>query len=418
MSWLPHISHAASGFVEALLIGALIGAQRETQKEEGQPGLRDFVLIAIAGGVCGLLEEPWLTGSCLVAIVVLLTVYYLRVPERSGITTEMAAVATFVLCVLTATPGNPAGGRLAVGAAIVVVASLEAKRSLHRFVRETITETEFNDTIRFLAIIFIIYPLLPEGAVGPNEVIEPRQVWTFVILVSSISYVGYFFQKFLGQQRGLLLTSILGGLASTTAATLAFSREVRERPEALRTYWSAAVLANAIQFPRIVLILSLVNVEVAQRASIVLLIMTALGLLLGRLLYPGAAPPGEEKRAEVGNPFRLGPALKFGALFAAIVVASKLAAERFGGEGFFWAAALGGTIDADAVTVSAASLQASGEVEAATAVSGILLALFMNAVLKSGLAAYAGGLRFGWRVALGFAAMFGAGGVAVVIRGI
>ena len=65
---------------------------------------------------------------------------------------------------------------MAVGIAIVVVALLEAKRWLHNLVRETIAETEFDDTLRFLAIIFIVYPILPEGRFGLYEFLAPRQI--------------------------------------------------------------------------------------------------------------------------------------------------------------------------------------------------------------------------------------------------
>ena len=76
--------------------------------------------------------------------------------------------------------------------------------------------------------MLVIYPLLPQGSFGPYAFFSPRQVWMFVILISSISYVGYFLEKFLGEERGMLYTSVLGGLASTTAATLHFARESRE----------------------------------------------------------------------------------------------------------------------------------------------------------------------------------------------
>ena len=133
----------------------------------------------------------------------------------------------------------------------MVVGFLEAKRSLHKLVRETITEVEFNDTLRFLAIIFIVYPILPAGEFGPYQFLAPRKIWAFVILVSSVSYAGYFLQKFLGAKRGLKLAGVLGGLASTTAATASFARSSSDEPENRLLYAQAAVIANAMQFPRL-----------------------------------------------------------------------------------------------------------------------------------------------------------------------
>jgi len=409
------ISEAALGLVEALLIGLLIGAEREAQKDKSQAGLRDFLLVALTGGICGLLQQPWLTVAALLSITIMLSVYYLRCETRTGITTEMAAVATFCVALMASAPGNPAASKLAIAAAVVMVAFLGAKSALHRFVRKTITETEFNDTLWFLAIIFVILPLLPEGRFGPYGAFEPRKIWFFVILVSSISYVGYFFQKFLGSGTGLKLTAVLGGLASTTAATLAFARELKEKPDEMRNYWYAAVLANAIQFPRLLVILWVVNADLALAALPVFLAMTIAGLLMGFFLSSRLDPKAAEEQVNAGNPFRLAPALQFGAIFAVIIFVSEAATTEFGGEGLHVASALGGAIDADAVSLSVASVQQQGTVDMQTALWDLLLALFMNALLKTGLAGYAGGRSFALRVAAGFAVMFGAGAATALL---
>lgn len=402
-----------AGLAEALLIGLVIGAQREAAQDERQAGVRDFLLIALTGGICGILDTPWLSAAALLAIALMLAIFHWQARERTGITTEMAAIAAFCLAVLAATPTRPLGSGLAVGGALIIVAFLEAKRALHTFFRETITEREFSDTILFLALIFIVYPILPEGAYGPYEALAPRQVWLFVILVSSISFVGYFLEKFLGAGKGLAWTSLLGGLASTTAATLAFARQSREDPGGRNRYWSAAVVANAIQFPRVLAILYVVDPALAFEGSALLLTMAGAGLLLGGALFSRNRQGGEPQRLPTGNPFRLGPALKFGAVFATVMFFSKAAATEFGHLGIYWASAAGGALDVDAVAVSLANLEHGGIVPVATARSVLFLALVMNAAVKSLLAAWAGGSGFGLRVAAAFALIFSAGAALV-----
>ncbi len=315
---------------EALLVGFLIGAQREASQGEGHPGVRDFVLISLIGAICGLLQNPWLIAASLVSVTAMLGAFYFQVRPRAGITTEMAALATYCLGFMVASPDPRFGAPLAIGIAIVVVAFLEAKRSLHKLVRETITEVEFNDTLRFLAIIFIVYPILPAGEFGPYLFLAPRKIWAFVILVSSVSYAGYFFQKFLGPKRGLKLAGVLGGLASTTAATASFARSSSDEPENRLLYAQAAVIANAMQFPRVLLILAVVSPPLARAVLLPLGVMTVAGLSWGLLM-------GRMSRMEVGqpsvrlrNPFRLLPALQFGVLFGAILFASKAASAVFG----------------------------------------------------------------------------------------
>lgn len=404
---------AAAGLVRALLVGLILGAQRESAQDERQAGLRDFIVIALSGGLCGLLDEPWLTIPVLLSVTALLAVFHWRAGERTGITTELAGVATFLLGLMAAGRA-PVPSKLALAAAIVLVAFLEAKRGLHRLVRTTITETEFNDTIWFLAIIFVIHPLLPEGGYGPYGAIRPRQIWLFVILVSTISYVGYFLQKFLGTRRGLTLTAGLGGLASTTAATLALAREERDDPASSDAHWYAAVLANAIQFPRVLILVAAIHSGLALRLAPVLLTMMAAGLVFGYVLYRRVGHGPLEKQIASRNPFRLAPALKFGALFALVMLASEAATNQYGGRGLYWAGVAGGAVDADAVSVTLAELCRDGAVAENRARSVLLIALLMNALLKTGLAASGGGRRFGGRVAAGFAVMFAAGAAVLL----
>lgn len=400
---------------EALLIGLLVGIQREgVQRSEParHAGVRDFVLIALSGGICAVLQLPWLTVAALIAITAFVLAHALEVrdPER-GVTTELAAVATFCLGFLTAYEPFKNGATLAIATTIVLVALLEAKKNLHKLIREGITEIEFSDTLRFLALIFIIYPILPQGDFGPFGFFSPRKIWVFVILVTSISYLGYFLQKYLGSGRGIPLMGVLGGLASTTAATLSFARATRDDPKCLRSYWQATVLANAVQFPRILVLLYAINPTLAQSSIPILAAMTLAGLIFAYLLWQKGEGSAPQPEFTLGNPFRLWPALKFGALFAAIVFISKAAAANFGGQAVILTSVVGGSVDVDAVTVSVAELFGTQRVSLNDALIAVLAALISNAVLKTVLAATSGGFSFALRVAAGFAVMFAAGGL-------
>ncbi len=409
MTGVPPIPAAVQSIGEALLIGLLVGFQREASQTEKHAGFRDFILIALTGGICGLLQSPWLTVAALISIAVLLAVFHFQVRERTGITTEMAAVATFCLGYLTASPQYPGGATLAIMTTIVMVGFLEAKRVFQRLIRETITGAEFDDTLRFLAIIFIIYPLLPEEAYGPYQFFSPRRVWLFVILVSSISYLGYFLEKFLGARRSTTLTGVLGGVASTTAATAAFARNAAENPAALNSYWHGVLLANAVQFPRVLAILEVVNQRLAEACLWPLLAMSAAGLLFALVVLRLECGGVGGERLPLGNPFRLKPALKYGLMFTAILLASKAAAVQLGGGAVCWTSTVAGLVDVDAVVVSLSDLLSGGKVPMDTARLAVLAALAANAVFKSLLAAWAGTRAFAWRTAAGFAVMFAAG---------
>jgi uncharacterized membrane protein (DUF4010 family) len=404
----PLLQEPVIATVEALLIGFLVGAQREAAREPDEitPGVRDFVLIAIVGALCGLLALPWLTAAALASIGAMIVVFPFTVGRPFALTTSIAAVATFCLAFLTATRSYPNGAALAIGITIAVVALLEAKRAIHRFVRETITSVEFEGTLRFLALVFIVYPILPEGRFGPYGFFAPRALWLFVILICSISYLGYFLEKFLGTRAGLRLSGILGGLASSTAATASLSRTVTEEPEKFAFYGQAVAFANAIQFPRVLAIIWFLDAPLARGAALPLAAMCVAGLAFGVAMSPRG--PSSPERVAIRDPFRLKPALQFAAVVTAVLFFTKAAAQ-LGGSAVYWTSALGGSVDSDAAAVSLSDLSRSGALPVPDAVTALLLALMGNAVVKTGIALNAAGRKFGGKVALSFAVMFGAG---------
>ena len=402
------LASASESLAGAVLIGLLIGGQREAaHRDPGQaeirigtpPGLRDFLIVAMAGGVCGLLGLPWLTAPVLISITALFALFHFEDRlQRRGITTELAAVATFALSYLAASPTPPFAEPVAIGVTLIVVVFLEIKKYIEKLLRETLSVTEFNATLAFVAVVVVIYPLLPEGAYGPYSFFEPRQVWKFVILISSLSYVGYFLEKFLGQETGLFYTSVLGGLASTTAATMLFARESKEHPQDTFGLWRAFVIANTVQFPRTLLIIMAVSPKLAQACVWPLTAMLVTGVGLAEILRRWPHKKVEPVPMESGNPFRIWPALRFGALFAGVVFLSKAAADKLGTGAFYWTSLLGGLVDVSTVIAPAAELLKKGSLPLAMAEIAVLLALAANAVQKILVAMSQGTREFAWRV--------------------
>ena len=406
------LSTAVESLAGALLIALLIGGQREAaHRDAGHPdgganlpGLRDFLIIALAGGVCGLLGTPWLTAPVLISITALLAVFHFEDRlQRRGITTELAGVATFALSYLAASPAPSFAEPVAIGITLIVVVFLETKQTIEKLLRETISLTEFNGTLAFVGVVVVIYPLLPAGAYGPYAFFDPRQVWKFVILISSISYLGYFLEKFLGQEKGLFYTSVLGGLASTTAATLLFARESKERPEDTFGLWRAFVIANTVQFPRTFLIVLAVNPDLARVCVWPLAAMMVCGFLLAQILKKWPHKRIEPVPMQSGNPFRILPALRFGAMFAGVVFLSKWAAATLGPGAFYWTSLLGGLVDVSTVIAPAAELLKNNGMTMMTAEIAILLALAANAVQKILVAVSSGTREFALRVTAVFA---------------
>jgi uncharacterized membrane protein (DUF4010 family) len=400
---------------EALLIGALVGIQRQFSQVREEPEAaeaRDFVIIALLGGVCGLLQNHWLTGAALLGVTALLVIHSWKLPGPAHLTSGISALATFCLAYLTAVPDFPGSAPVAIGTAIIFVALLEAKQRVQRWLSEDFTEQEFLGTLRFLALIFVIYPLLPEGRFGPYDAFSPRGVWLFVILVSSISFIGYFLEKYLGGERGITLTAILGGIASTTAATVSLARRAADNRAEERLYWYAIVVANVVQLPRLLVIVMVISPELAGELAAPFAAAVAAGAVLAAFVARGTGvPPSTDRRMSLGNPFRLAPALKFGFLFTAIMFASRAAAAELGSQGLLLTSFLGGSVDVDAVAVTLAGLVG---INLQAAALGVMVAVVANGLLKTGLAFSAAGFGFARRVAVAFAVLY-VPGVAVVL---
>ncbi len=391
---------------EALLIGFLLGVEREADQTERHAGLRDFITIALAGGVCGLLGVAWLTGTALMALTALIVVFRIQTPERTGITTELAVVATFLLCVLTTTPGLEWGAPLGIAVAVIFTLVLETRKVLRKFFLQMITEQEFHDTLRFLAVVFVVLPILPDVNFGPYGFFNPHRVWIFVILICSMSWLGYFLQKFLGEGQGLQIAGLLGGLASTTASTAALAKECAADPEHPEAYVQAALLSNAVQGPRILVLLAIASPALARFCLPALAAMTLMGVacafLLGRRHSENRGAPA---KMVLSNPLRLTTALEFGALFAAIRFFAAFGVAELGVRGLYLTSAVAGSIDADSVVFSMSGLLREGKVAQWPAAIGVLIAIAANFVLKSGVAWSTARGVFASRVTIGFALM-------------
>jgi uncharacterized membrane protein (DUF4010 family) len=399
------------GFILALAIGFLVGRTREPQ--EGKPqraGLRDFLIIAMLGAIAGHLAKPEISIALLAATVGALFLMRAHQEERSGITTELAAIATFVLSALCLTPDREFGAALG-----IVLAMILARRDqLRRFVHEAISDEEYLETLSFLGIIFIIYPLLPTGSYGPFGFFEPRKIWLFVILVSGVSFVGYFLTKFTDPVRGGLLTAIVGAIASTTAYTAGVSRAVRDAPESAIPTARNALIANSILFPRMALIVAPICPELALAVIPAFAVMTLAGVLSAFALTRVPRERGAAVSASIfRNPFALWPALKFGVVFTLVLFLTRAAKHYLGNGGQMLVSAISGLVDVDAISLTLSGFVQSGSSTARNAVIGLTLAAGVNAIFKSVVAQRSGQPALYLRLMTGFVIMFAAG-VAVL----
>ncbi len=407
---------ALLSLVIALLAGVLIGLERQIALAKSPAssvdigGVRTFPLVALSGALAGLLVVPVggvVVAVALAALVVVVAAHHLGKPlsERDpGITTETAAVVTFLLGVLASTttvfPTLSAKATGVVGIAIVVALLLSIKEQLHAL-SARISAVELLGALQLLVVAVVFLPLIPDAGFGPYGAFNPQKMGKMVVLIGVIGFVGFVAARVWGAGRGLLVGGFIGGLVSSTAVAFAMARRAKENPQLVCSCALSIVAANSVMLVRVVVAAALVAPALLPRLAGVLLAMFATSLLMAWPLLRRAR--GEEHPVadvEVKNPFELKSALLFGVAFSVVGLVSRFAKDTFGAGGLIVAAALAGLTDVDAITLSTAQLaNEQNGLTAAWAAAVILTACFTNTVVKFGIATVTGGKALGVVVA-------------------
>lgn len=365
---------------EALALGLLVGVERYRGREPGEKksaGVRTFAIFCLLGALAGIFHSLPITVATFAAVAALVLLGYHRSPRESiGFTTELAALLVFWIGYLLSFHETAA-----ISLGIVLTIFLASKRTLHHFVRDQISEAEFEATLKFLAVVLVIYPVLPDRDMGPLNFFNPRQVWGLVILVSTISYGGYFLIRWLGEKRGLMLGSVAGGIVSTTAVTMSLAERARLAPETGRQMGAVAVLANSVQGPRLLFLLWVVNQSLARSLAIPLLAMAAVGLI-GSWILTRTAGDISEIDIPLQNPYSFKVAFKFAVFFVAILLLVELASSWFGDRGILIASGIAGAASTSAVALSVSDFALKGSLTTLIAGGSIVLAITVNSLTK------------------------------------
>ena len=398
----------------ALLIGMLIGLDRERKASERSfdefAGIRTFPLIAITGCIPMLIAPP--AGPILLAIaflamgaVTMLAYRQAAVAGNIGATTEVAAIATFLLGALAGSGGLLFAG----GAGIVVAVLLASKGPLERF-SAAMTREEMAAMLQMAVISVIILPVLPDAGYGPWGVLNPREIWMVVVLVAGLSLAAFIAVRLLGERKGLAATGAIGGLVSSTAITVSMADRSKEAENVAVAAAAAAILASTVMALRIGVLAGLIASDVLPRLLPALIAMAIVGGVFAWIAAKRASS-GETGAAPLRNPFRLRQAITFALLYAAIVLVVRAAEEYLAPSALFAVAALSAVMDVDAITIAFAKRgpEADGW---RTIAAGITLAAVVNTLVKLGIGVSRGGAAFRRWMALALGSMASAGAVA------
>jgi uncharacterized membrane protein (DUF4010 family) len=390
---MPTYTQVAFNGAMALLMGLLIGIEREHSQEDVPlfAGIRTFPLITMFGFLCALAAKAgwgWLLPVGLAGVCALAVAAYRAKAQgpHLGSTTEFMTLLAFVFGALAAL------GYLITAATFAVTATLllSVKAPLHRLA-QSLQEDELYAILKFLVVSVIILPLLPNRAFGPLNAFNPRLIWWVVVLVSGLSMVGYMLTRFLGAKQGIAVTGILGGMVSSTAATFNLADQARSAGASLARYYALGItIASTIMFVRVVVITAFIDVPLARSLALPVALPFMVGV--GISVYLWRRKESErEAVVEVKNPMDLGSAIKFGMVFALVLLASKAGYKYFGSMGMYVTGVLAGLVDVDPFTISAARMARDSILAPNTANASILLSCATNTLVKGGIAVAVGG---------------------------
>ena len=359
---------AARNLSVAGLAGLAVGIERQWSGHASGPdarfaGARTFLFLGVLGGLAGWLIQGGLVlpGVAVMAAPSLLTLLAYAMATRRGTdldgTTEVAALLVLAIG-MAAGIGFPL---LTSAVAAVTVLVLAEKGRIHDLIGG-IGKVEFEAALQFAVLALVILPLLPEGPYGPFDSIRPRTLWTVVLLFSALNFVGYVARRAIGGARGYGITGLVGGLLSSTAVTLSFSRLSRDEPESGRALASGVLGACTVLLPRVLFISAIILPAVALALLPLLIPPLVVGLaFVLHALLSRSAPVKLKKEHEPRSPLGLWSAIRMAIGFQVVLLAVPLVGKLWSTPGVIASAALLGFTDVDALTYTMARLASAGD---------------------------------------------------------
>lgn len=386
----------------AIGIGLIIGMQREHtffgESDRHPAGVRTFTLVGLGGAMAAFLVDlmhsaaPFIAGFVVIGL--LLTASHISFgflkresSDIAGITTSVALVVVYLL------GGLCWYGKLLESCIIMVVilCVLTAKQQLHNFAKK-LSREDILATVKFAVISALVLPFLPNQAYGPPglEVLNPHTIWMFVVFISGIGFVGYVLIKLVGPGKGIWLTGLLGGLASSTALTLNLASRSRDNEDYSNNFTMGIVLSWSVMYVRLYLICVVLMPKLAGVLAIPLLVPVVPSL--GYALYLKVRDGREHHThsAEFSNPFHLLPAIKFGFIFTVVMFLANAARVYLGSGALIACSFLGGAAEMDAVAFSLIDMNLKAGLDARSLVLALLFASLANTFTKGCLVYFLG----------------------------
>lgn len=384
-----------------LFLSFLIGLEREEHRAAGQPGqrfsfggVRAFPLIGLIGYSLALLSGPQLlpvtVGFGVIGAFLWLSYRHkLQAYPESGVTTELSALATFVIGALVSQDQF----WIATTLAILSMLLLELKDFLESLATKIPGQEIFTFT-KFLLLTFVILPIVPDKDYT-SYALNPYRTWLIVVAISGVSYGSYLVEKLAKGKGGVQLASLLGGAYSSTFTTFVMAKRAREA-KSPHCYAGGILMASGVMYFRFLVLIGLFNSALFHRLLLAFVVLGFVGVTGG--WGWAAIPDGGARDTQAGymskNPLELATAFSLAIVFALVMVATNYALAHLGSGGIYGMAALTGLAPVDPFIMGLT--QTAGKITPlGLAAGGVVVAAASNNLAKAVIARVLGDPKTG-----------------------
>ncbi len=408
---------ALQAFAISLGVGLLIGLEREHSHPIGRQaiGVRSFMLFSVLGTLTAYLGQLPLTITLSIFVFGAILLGYIRSTRERlkfpdiGITTEISAAIVYCLGIVA----YSAPFLAAVLGSVVLLILVERKR-LHTFSRNKLKTQEIEAAIILLLFALGVLPLLPNYAIDPWQIFNPRRYGILVTMIASMQFGGYVAIRIFGNRLGTVLMGFFGGLVSSTAVLASLPRIVRQQPELTHSASAAAILSTIGMLIELSIILFVASPELLLLFIRPILAMMIVGGLAALYVLNG-------KEIEVPvvhqpmNPLDFGAILRLSLLIGGMIFLVAIAKHYLGVSGLQVVAFFGGFFELQSISLGIASLFQQAKIAAPDASLTLAFAVLATFLSKFALLWSLARNKFAVITTIALAVMLLAGVIAYLI---
>ncbi len=211
---------------------------------------------------------------------------------------------------------------------VILIFGLNVKR-MYPKITQKIDIYEIETFAKMVLLSAVILPLLPKTKL-PYIELSPFKIWLIVVVISTISYIGYILQKYIFSNKGYFLTGLAGGAYSSTATTVVLASKATQN--CLNSITAGIIGATAVMYFRLIIIAYIFNHHVAQKILIPYIALGIGGILVA-VFYLKKDLTAQKSEYVDSNPLELKTAFIFAFLFIAMIAITKFIHTHFGNIG-------------------------------------------------------------------------------------